>query len=1079
MKTTKNVEFSGRLARVSRILILTMVFCTFLHQGWYSPKAAHAVTIGATTTMVRPAGGTGTNGPLTIDNTNWSCGAGSNRLLVIVVTGEGDTGYLNNFEVTATKGPEIYFIEAARTTASRTAAYIGYLTEPQIIASGTSSIVITAPGVATGFDASVACYSNVNGDNPLVATSVVEGETTAVVTGSFSVSAVNQGMVVLAFADAIAQEISSSTWTGYTDASNAGTGYQTHALYKAIVSNGTETGTFRRAGSARYGIATASLRPLADFKVADGTNPANRAVGQSTTDNSLDGFTLQMNTGTGTVTSLIVTGSANFTSTNIPTNSVKVWRDLGTVGVWDGSDVQISTASTAIAANTTTVTISSEPVTSAAQNYLVTVDIAADAALSQFFTGSITSAAGAGLGTTLSYNDTSATLTISTPNLGVGNGTNPINKIARPSSTNNALDGFTLGTTATSPNSAVTSLIVTGSANFTSGNIPDNGVKVWRDTGTTDGYWDAGDTLISGASSAIANNVTTVTILSEEVTAPAKNYLVTVDISAGATLSQSFTAMVTGAAGSNLGAPTYSDSSSAALTVDKLPSASTSCGSCHAYPPYDGTMRDPVSGAVVGDHQVGAHQVVCATCHVIPATDTNADFAHRNGNIQMQATISGGTYTRGASFPQTNTLSTTGCSNISCHGANDPTPQWGVETVDCTDCHAGTITRTRAAGTLDNVIAEFGQKWGHKKSGRGAVTATDCIVCHLEGNYATQKTSAYHADGNIDLRDPDGAGETAVTDITGGTFTFQKFAISYAAGSRTPTGHTSNTIDNVLTQKFCLACHDNNGATNPTARTTKGSPNQYMPFGGVNLGVHYTTANGAASAGGLIDVKTELATANASAHPVLGPRNRAYPTTAFFNAPYNNFTRTAGTKSNGVVLSCFDCHNTSTLLITRSVSAHGNAVTLRGNIWANPASLCTSCHIPNPGGSTLGMHSAGSALNSVTNPGMQSYINTQCHYCHSSSTNLPVRPVRAQDVHGFDLFASTAGSDTMWPKGAIDTYKPYAFFRNTYNWGGTTSWKPLSGTSVPAGTATCGGAALNSLNCTGNNMTTYAPGGAY
>jgi hypothetical protein len=253
-----------------------------------------------------------------------------------------------------------------------------------------------------------------------------------------------------------------------------------------------------------------------------------------------------------------------------------------------------------------------------------------------------------------------------------------------------------------------------------------------------------------------------------------------------------------------------------------------------------------------------------------------------------------------------------------------------------------------------------------------------------------------------------------------------------------------------------------------------------MPFGGVNLGANYTIANGAAAAGGLIDVKTEFTTTNASAHPVLGPRNRAYPTIAFFKVPYNNYTRTAGTKSNGVVIYCFDCHNTSTPQTTRTVSAHGNAVTLRGNIWANPASLCTTCHIPNPAGATPGSHSLGSAFSSNTNPVMQPYINTQCHYCHSSSTNLPVRPMRAQDVHGFDLFSSNTGTDTMWPKGATDTYKPYAFMRNTYNWGSTPSWKPLSGQGVPAGTATCGGDVLNSINCnTGDKMTTYTPGGVY
>ena len=151
----------------------------------------------------------------------------------------------------------------------------------------------------------------------------------------------------------------------------------------------------------------------------------------------------------------------------------------------------------------------------------------------------------------------------------------------------------------------------------------------------------------------------------------------------------------------------------------------------------------------------------------------------------------------------------------------------------CIGCHASVQTGTHGT-PRDAVVSEFGLAWGHKKTGRGAVTDADCIVCHLEGDSATQKPSAYHKDGNIDLRDPDGAGETPITNMTGGAFLFTKFSTTYAAGSRTSTGNTSNNIDNVLTQKFCLACHDNDGATNLTARTPGGTA--FMPWGGVNLG---------------------------------------------------------------------------------------------------------------------------------------------------------------------------------------------------------------------------------------------------
>ena len=371
-----------------------------------------------------------------------------------------------------------------------------------------------------------------------------------------------------------------------------------------------------------------------------------------------------------------------------------------------------------------------------------------------------------------------------------------------------------------------------------------------------------------------------------------------------------------------------------------------------------------------------------------------------------------------------------------------------VDGGSCVGCHSKAITRTkgRPGKTLAAVSTEFGLAWGHKKTGRGAVTDADCIVCHLEGDSATGKPSAiYHQDGNIDLRDPDGAGETAITNISGTAFTFQRFSTSYAAGSRTSTGHTSNTdIANVITQKFCLACHDSNGATNTAARTAGGTA--FMPWGGVNLGANYTVANGAAAAGGVVDVKTQLAVTNSSAHPVLGPKNRDFPTAVRLNVPYKpTGTRgTSGTLSAGVVLNCFDCHNVtgSSPLTLRSVSAHGNAVTIRGTATvtgtpsaANAVTLCVVCHASYQTGNN---HGAGSAFSSSTDGGMTAYVSFGCNICHSSGyTTAVVRPVRAQDTHGVNVLPTTgitktgrwSGASTGTP--AVVNARPYAFIRNT------------------------------------------------
>ncbi len=372
--------------------------------------------------------------------------------------------------------------------------------------------------------------------------------------------------------------------------------------------------------------------------------------------------------------------------------------------------------------------------------------------------------------------------------------------------------------------------------------------------------------------------------------------------------------------------------------------------------------------------------------------------------------------------------------NTLCHG------RYG-----CVDCHSSIVSAPTASlvsgGTVtqrDAVVGEFGLAWGHKKAGRGAVTDADCIVCHLEGNSGTLTTSAKHRDGYIDLRDPDGSGETEITDMGGVTpFRFVQFLTSYTTGSRTSTGHLSNDIDNVLTQKFCLACHDSNGATNTTAWTTGGTA--VMPFGGVNLGANYTVANGAAAAGGLVDVKTQLATTNRSWHPVLGPKNRDFPTAARMNDPYKpTGTRgTQGTLSQGVVLNCFDCHNVSGApLTTRTAAAHGNAETIRGvaTVSGTPAAttndvtFCKVCHAGYVTGSSS--HGAGSALSGGTDGGMTVYLNYGCNICHSSGYTTAVpRPIRAQDTHGSNTLGTVGTLLTTQGRWSTDP-TPIAFIRN-------------------------------------------------
>ncbi len=125
------------------------------------------------------------------------------------------------------------------------------------------------------------------------------------------------------------------------------------------------------------------------------------------------------------------------------------------------------------------------------------------------------------------------------------------------------------------------------------------------------------------------------------------------------------------------------------------------CNDCHGtqsgtWAPTDSGTRNLPDGAVVGDHTAGTTHVPtgtsaseCAVCH--GSLVSGYGTAHRTGVINMAATgdISSGSYSRGASFNQSNTVGVTGtCSDVSCHGgASSISPQWGVGSISCDSCH--------------------------------------------------------------------------------------------------------------------------------------------------------------------------------------------------------------------------------------------------------------------------------------------------------------------------------------------------------------------------------------------------------
>ena len=278
--------------------------------------------------------------------------------------------------------------------------------------------------------------------------------------------------------------------------------------------------------------------------MTNGTNPVSANAPQASTGNAMDGFSLFMSAGSGTVSTMTLTGSAQFTSANV--SSIKIYRDNGTVGLFDGADVLVPTTTT-WASNVATITFTTaEPVTTATGNYLAVVDVPSTATVGNTLSGTVTAVTGTGLGTPSLADTSSGTLTVTAgAGLTVGNGTNPANANAPQSSTGNPLDGFTMVTT--TGTASMNTLTLTGSTNFTATNI--SGVKVYADNGTI-GTFDGADVLIPTTYSLSGTTATITLTTPESVSTTVKNYLVLVDVPAGATLAQTFTGTITAATGS-------------------------------------------------------------------------------------------------------------------------------------------------------------------------------------------------------------------------------------------------------------------------------------------------------------------------------------------------------------------------------------------------------------------------------------------------------------------------------------------------------------------------------------------------
>jgi predicted CxxxxCH...CXXCH cytochrome family protein len=455
------------------------------------------------------------------------------------------------------------------------------------------------------------------------------------------------------------------------------------------------------------------------------------------------------------------------------------------------------------------------------------------------------------------------------------------------------------------------------------------------------------------------------------------------------------------------------------------------------------------------------------------------------------------------------------CSNITCHGTTPNTAVWGSTTnIACVTCHLNTTGGTPIVrGTLGtpagtnkrrDVVSEFKQTWSHKAStnvtpASRTVVDADCIVCHMEGDKATLATSSSHANGYLNLRNPDTGLNIRTVSFNEPTSaatpgSYNEDAGADAAPAQFARNLGSNAIESdaaAIMVNQCLKCHDGDGALSTDARV--GTAIAGKPFNTTIAGTGYagSTGNTACATGTdgcVVNVEKAFVTTNASYHPILGKQNNSYMPNTLMVTPWNTLSPaktpgniTTGTNMWGFRMTCWDCHAGAAASgpQTMTVTAHGGAATIRQAVWSSSSSatnnLCKVCHNVSTG--TTG-HGAGSAAATV-NSRAGAYMNGRCYFCHLSAQAKPARPVPAEDVHGFNRLLPNSSTDTMWPMGAAsNTFRPYTFMRNTVSFSGTGSY--MSPLSVPAGETvpaarTCGGGTF----CGRSSHGTYTPGGVY
>ncbi|PLX91994.1 MAG: hypothetical protein C0621_10445 [Desulfuromonas sp.] len=336
------------------------------------------------------------------------------------------------------------------------------------------------------------------------------------------------------------------------------------------------------------------------------------------------------------------------------------------------------------------------------------------------------------------------------------------------------------------------------------------------------------------------------------------------------------------------------------VTIDNSGPSNTlaDCAGCHNYPPVDSASRDAASGDFIGDHDKH-NTFTCATCHDAPVTETSVDFAHRTGNLDLAdgsiGIVDNGTYSKGASFAQSNSPTGGTCATVDCH-YNNVTPAWGsAGPYSCDICHTAMPPNT------DAHLSHYTAK------GWTTGDATYCAVCHADNSsgHTTDVT-----DGSI---------------VMGGGLTIGGTAPDVSC-SNTPAGcHNDHTSPLWVTDNGAIVCTDCHTAGGAAA----GDPTS---------GLHTTT-----------NITTHDATITGGAGTACEKCHTAVTTAPHFDGALDtpsawNTTNIPAGYNNGGDTCAAACHSDAGTWGRRWVYAKTNDVAWLITDDAASAAVCGNCH---------------------------------------------------------------------------------------------------------------------------------------